>query len=557
MVQWTMKYGVDIYSAPAFALFGMIKKLSSYKKGAQYADRGFQLLGICTDGKRTESRVTYLSWFMVYSFSKPIHSTLKHLICGYKVGMEVGDVESAMWSVSMYLCSSIVAGKALKPLAVDCMTYIEQMRTLKQDYILHQSLPFAQGVLNLLGDAEDPLNLSGSAMVEEDYLAMIESSDARVMSFLHLQIFKNIMCNFFGDFEQGAKLALERGVEYEKKNGSPLTMLDTLHQGISLYAMARKTKEKKYIKAAKKVKKKVAAWVKKGHINVTHYIPFLEAEEAALEGNSDEATRHYPRAISLASSSGFLNNAALVSERFAEYLLHDLKDSDWAGQYFQESIKYYSEWGSDYKADLLKQRYSHLWEEEIPKGISVSPDFVADAGNNDIQDVSDPSAAAHAVGANNGRVLIAAIAQDESGDESKAVGKISAATSKECAKNTKFNALGFGGNDEPVRGGANEDSASMDISAITTPYTKVRARPLPGLAADDSGVDKVEEGDVSESGTTEVDVMDDKTDVVSISSHGKRSAGTSALIASRDLLLEGYRTELDNGDVESVAFQSE
>ena len=102
----------------------MIKKLSSYKKGAQYADRGFQLLGICTDGKRTESRVTYLSWFMVYPFSKPIHSTLKHLICGYKVGMEVGDVESAMWSVSMYLCSSIVAGKVLKPLAVDCMTYI-------------------------------------------------------------------------------------------------------------------------------------------------------------------------------------------------------------------------------------------------------------------------------------------------------------------------------------------------------------------------------------------------------------------------------------------------
>mmetsp|Transcript_16223 Transcript_16223/g.32673 ORF Transcript_16223/g.32673 Transcript_16223/m.32673 type:complete len:86 (-) Transcript_16223:112-369(-) len=44
-----------------------------------------------------------------------------------------------------------------------------------------------------------------------------------------------------------------------------------------------------------------------------------------------------------------------------------------------------------------------------------------------------------------------------------------------CWKDTEQNiALGFGGNDEPGRGGANEDSASMDISAITTPYTKVR-----------------------------------------------------------------------------------
>ena len=438
-VQWTMKYGVDVYSAPAFAIFGMIKKLTSYIKGAKLADRGFQLLDICADGKNAESRVTYLSWFMVYPFSKPIHLTLKHLLRGYKVGMEVGDLESAMWNVSTYICNSIVAGKALKPLAIDCMAYIEQMRMLMQDYILHQSLPFAQGVLNMLGDAEDPLKLSGSAMVEDDYLAMIESSDARAMSFLHLQIIKNIVCNFFGDFEQGAKLALEREDEYEKKNGSPLTLLDTLHQGISLYAMARKTKEKKYIKAAKKIRKKVEIWLKKGNINVTHYVPFLEAEEAALEGNVDEATRLYPWAISLASSAGVLHNAAFASERFAEYLLRDLKDNDRAGEYFQDSIKYYTDWGSTYKADLLKQNYSHLWDKKIPTGISVNPDIVIEA--------SDDTARAKRV-------------------------------------------------------------------------------------------------------------TEDRNDEVLISSDGQTN-NKSALIASRDLLLEEYRTELGRGDVESVALQSE
>eukprot|EP00986_Skeletonema_menzelii_P004611 scaffold1587_cov139-Skeletonema_menzelii.AAC.3 len=372
MVRWTMQHGVDVYSAPAFAIFGIVKNASSYKNGAQYADRGFQLLDLCADGKRTESRVTYISWFMVYPFSTPIHSTLNHLLRGYKVGMEIGDTESAMWNVSMYICSSIVAGKALKPLAVDCITYIEQMKQLDQDYILHQTLPFAQGVLNMLGDAEDPLLLSGSAMVEEEYLLMIESSDARVMSFLHLQIFKSFICNFFGDFEQGAKLALERGDEYEKKNGSPLAMVDFLHQGISLYTMARRTKEKRYIKAAKKVKKKVAQWVKKGNINAVHYVPFLEAEEAALEGRSDSATKFYSKAITLAARSGFQQNAALASERFAEYLLLDLKENDKAAQYFQDSIKYYSGWGSDYKAEMLKKKYEHLWLDEIPLDITVS-----------------------------------------------------------------------------------------------------------------------------------------------------------------------------------------
>ena len=163
MVRWTMKYGVDVYSASALAIFGIVKNASSYKNGAQYADRGFQLLDICAEGKRTESRVTYISWFCIYPFSKPIHSTLCHLLRGYKIGMEVGDTESAMWNVSMYILGSIVAGKALKPLASDCMTYVEQMKTLEQDYIRNQTLVFAQGVLNMLGDAEDPLKLSGSA----------------------------------------------------------------------------------------------------------------------------------------------------------------------------------------------------------------------------------------------------------------------------------------------------------------------------------------------------------------------------------------------------------
>ena len=369
MVRWTMKYGIDVYSSPAFAIFGMIKKLTSYKTGALFADRGFQLLDMCKEGKRTESRVTYLSWFMVYPWSKPIHSTLKHLLRGYKAGMEAGDVESAMWNVSTYICGSIVAGKPLKPLAVDCVTYVEQMKMLKQDYILHMSLPFAQGVLNLLGDAEDPLKLSGSAMVEEDFLEMIKSSEGAVMTFLHLQIFKNIISNYFGDFENGAKLALERGDEYERKNGSPLAMIDTLHQGVSLYDMARRTKEKRYVKAAKKIKKKVTDWVKKGNVNAVHYLSLFEAEEAALEGKSDVATKHYPKAMISAARSGFQHDAALVSERYAEYLLHDLKENDRAAQYLQDSIQYYKGWGSDYKADMLRKKYSYLWTDAIPKDI--------------------------------------------------------------------------------------------------------------------------------------------------------------------------------------------
>jgi len=361
MVRWTIKHGIDVSSAAAFALFGSVKvKLfGEYKLGAQFADLGLKILTSLED-KTPESRVTYIVWFMVAPRSRPIHSTLKHLLRGYKVGMQVGDAESAMWNVSMYICSSIVAGKSLKALAADCKTYLGQMIALNQDEIYTQSLPFWQGVLNLLGDAKDPLHLTGTAMDEQDYLVKIEQMQSSIQSYAHLQIFKSMMCSFFGDFETGAKLALERGDSYGKTNGSPLVMLDFLHQGISLYAMARMTERKKYANAARKITATFSLWAKKGNVNVAHYIPFLKAEEAALKGKSDDATHLYMAAISWAARSGFQHNAALASERFGEYLLYDLKDEGRARSYFLDAAKYYSDWGSDYKSQLLQEKYSHL-----------------------------------------------------------------------------------------------------------------------------------------------------------------------------------------------------
>ena len=95
---------------------------------------------------------------------------------------------------------------------------------------------------------------------------------------------------------------------------------------------------------------------RQGNVNVKHYLPLLEAEEAAYNGN--DATRLYGEAISMAKISGFQHNAALASERFGEYLLHDLNDERRAMTYIRDAAQYYSAWGSDYKAHLLEEKYN-------------------------------------------------------------------------------------------------------------------------------------------------------------------------------------------------------
>lgn len=92
-------------------------------------------------------------------------------------------------------------------------------------------------------------------------------------------------------------------------------------------------------------------------MNVQHYLPLLEAEEAAFKRKPDDARRLYMDAITQASRSGFQHNAALASERLGEYLHHDLNEKERAKLYFNDAVKYYSGYGSDFKANMVEEMY--------------------------------------------------------------------------------------------------------------------------------------------------------------------------------------------------------
>lgn len=90
-----------------------------------------------------------------------------------------------------------------------------------------------------------------------------------------------------------------------------------------------------------------------------------------MRGNSGKAIRLYAHAITSATRSGFQHNAAFASERLGEYLLYDIHDSKRADTYLQDAMKLYSEWGSDYKSKLIRQKHVHRWD-KIPSDVEVS-----------------------------------------------------------------------------------------------------------------------------------------------------------------------------------------
>jgi cytidine deaminase len=122
-----------------------------------------------------------------------------------------------------------------------------------------------------------------------------------------------------------------------------------------LYAMARRTKKRKYKVQANKITKTIEKWVKSGNPNVKHYHLLLSAEQAALSKNYTRAEENYKKAIVLAARTGHMHHAALCNERYADFLLQELSDEEEAKYRMEEAIRFYEAWGAVGKVEMLKK----------------------------------------------------------------------------------------------------------------------------------------------------------------------------------------------------------
>ena len=163
----------------------------------------------------------------------------------------------------------------------------------------------------------------------------------------------------FGEYEKGAEIALEVGDSfYRAVQGGAVFGFEPFPRALCLYAHARTTRQKKFLKAARDVRQNLNSWVRKGGINLLHQLLILDAEEAAYRGNVELAKSNYLKAITTVSRGGFLQDAGLANARYASYLLaiDPNNNASDATYHYNESKRYYSEWGSNRRVAMLQEK---------------------------------------------------------------------------------------------------------------------------------------------------------------------------------------------------------
>lgn len=240
------------------------------------------------------------------------------------------------------------------------ITNVAQMEDFKQTDQALMTRIIWQLLLNLSGQANDPRKLQSELFDQgfdcENFIperALHKGSIDFVRLELHV---------YFGDFEEAAKIALETGGVTKGVPGHFFGMIEAFHRGLSLYAMARKTKQRKYVKAANTITKTIDKWAQQKNPNVVHYLMLLQAEKSALEPKYHaEADSQYRKAIALASRTGQMHQSALFNERYSDFLGHRTNDKGHEYEAFQdlaqhhrtEAIRLYRDWGAYAKVDML------------------------------------------------------------------------------------------------------------------------------------------------------------------------------------------------------------
>jgi hypothetical protein len=79
----------------------------------------------------------------------------------------------------------------------------------------------------------------------------------------------------------------------------------------------------------------------------------LSAEQSALNKDYKTAEVLYKDSIRSAARNGNLHHAALINERYGDFLLHELGDEEEAKYRTSEAIRFYREWGAEAKVEML------------------------------------------------------------------------------------------------------------------------------------------------------------------------------------------------------------
>ncbi|MFB2894656.1 AAA family ATPase [Aerosakkonemataceae cyanobacterium BLCC-F50] len=312
------------------------------------------------DDKATKLEVFFLLASYILHRKSHLKEMLPLLSESYTLGLEVGNLEYSGYAVHNFCWISSWCGQPLANLEEDTRTYYHALVQLKQLGTANYCLIYWQVILNLLGLAEHPTILSGSAFQETEFLPRLQSAND-ICGLYIFYSYKLMLCFLFGEVEPANNYAFKCRKYFMAGAGTVAEpgfyFYDSL---VALALLSQPSSEgSTLLERVAENQNKLQHWADYAPMNHQHKVDLVEAEKCRVLGQKSTAIELYDRAILGAKENEYIQEQALANELAAKFYLNWDKEKI-AQIYMQEAYYCYARWGAKAKVADLEKRYSQL-----------------------------------------------------------------------------------------------------------------------------------------------------------------------------------------------------
>ena len=373
MMQLSIQYGVGKLSPAAFARYGLLlcAMKDDIKSGYRFGKLGLTLLDQL-GAREYEAQVICIANQFLSHWQEPISNITEPLLQAYQSGLERGDVEFAMLSCGGYALVYYHSGMKLGPMVKDLSGFCNQMKTHGQMVCYIATIPYLQGVLNLMGKTEEPLRLTGSAMNEDD-VTRIATETNNFNALQNMWYFQAQIAYFLGQYD----LALQSADKMRKTSDSVKAHVIYPNfiylSGLIYLALARQKKRRKYFVGARNNMKQLKKWVQDGAVNCFHKLKILEAQNMSLKrGKKADAVKlEFEKAINASARAGYLQDCAVAHNLLADYFhsINRLPDYEF---HIGQAYAKFAEWGGYLAANHIVNVHSDVLSASVSSRTSFN-----------------------------------------------------------------------------------------------------------------------------------------------------------------------------------------
>lgn len=364
MILSQIKLSVQYGNAPTSAFFYacysiLLSNISQDITAAiQFSEMALSLTTKFND-KESKVRTYYVLGAFIVHKNSHIRKTLLTLSESYKIGLEIGDLESVGYAAKEICQYSYFVGQELTNLSQEIRDYMNLLDKFKQITNSICCQIYWQAVAELADIDKSQYILSGKLCTEEELLLQLDKAND-LIGFQYFYLHKLILCYLFADFEQARANAASAKHYGVVSTGFVTVPIFYFYDSLVALAVYRDYPQPEDILSQVENNQiNLQHWADSAPMNYLHKYYLVEAEKHRVLGEYIESMELYDRAITLAKENTYINDEALSQELAGKFYLEWGKDII-AQIYMTNAYYAYERWGAKAKLKDLQQHYPQL-----------------------------------------------------------------------------------------------------------------------------------------------------------------------------------------------------